>query len=59
MINPVSGYQTAVDLNQGPVTPLKTQIPTPVSTAANQDQVTINGRSIFCPASGLPSRKDR
>jgi hypothetical protein len=45
VINPISGYQTTVDLNQGPVTPVKTHVATPVSTSANQDSVTLNGSS--------------
>lgn len=45
MINPISGYQTTADLHQGPVTPIKTDVTTPVSTSANQDRVTINGGS--------------
>ena len=45
MINPIGGYQTAVDLNQGPVTPVKAQATPPVSASANQDQVTISGSS--------------
>lgn len=47
MINPISVYQTIFDLNlnQGPVAPVKTQTSTPVSTSANQDRVTINGGS--------------
>jgi hypothetical protein len=45
MINPVSAYHAAVDLNQNSVTSEKTQIPTPVSASTNQDQVTISSGS--------------
>jgi len=45
VINPISSYQNTADLNQGPVTPAKTHVPTPVTTSTNQDRVTINGGS--------------
>jgi len=45
VINPISGYQTTADFNQGPVSPVKTHTAAPVSTSANQDRVTINGGS--------------